>query len=287
MTTLGIGMALAGALAQDSTAGKSMSEVPAATASKPEPAPVTPSGNKAGVAPPAAKAEPATLAAPSNRQAVEEPAINSHIDKVSYASGVDLARDLKRQSGIMNVDLFMKALSDALAGRPLLMTDEEATATMKAFETEQKQDFQHAKMMVSERNRREAEAFFADNAKKEGVVTLPSGLQYKILKKGDGKIPALDDVVLCNYTGKLLDGTEIDSSYKRNEPTAVPLKGVIPGWTQALQIMPVGSKWQVFIPPQLAYGDKGTSAFGPNATLIFDVELLSIREMAQTARAAK
>jgi FKBP-type peptidyl-prolyl cis-trans isomerase len=119
------------------------------------------------------------------------------------------------------------------------------------------------------------------------VVTLPSGLQYKILKKGDGKIPTLDDVVLCNYRGTLLNGTEIDSSYKRKEPTAVPVKGVIPGWTQALQLMPVGTKWQMFIPPQLAYGDKASSAFGPNASLIFEVELLSIQEQAQTASVAK
>jgi FKBP-type peptidyl-prolyl cis-trans isomerase FklB len=287
MTTLGIGMALAMALAQDSPTDKNKSQAPEATVSKPESARATPSEKEAGSAHPAVKAESATPATPSNSPA-EEATINSHTDKISYASGVDLARDLKQSnSNSMNVNLFMRALTGALAGRPLLMTDEEVTATMKDFEAEQKQDLQHAKTMVAERNRREGEAFFAENAKKEGVVTLPSGLQYKILKKGDGKIPTLEDIVLCNYRGTLLDGTEVDSSYRRKEPTAVPVKGVIPGWTQALQIMPVGSKWQMFIPPQLAYGARAYTAFGSNATLIFEVELLSVQEKAETASAAK
>jgi FKBP-type peptidyl-prolyl cis-trans isomerase len=177
----------------------------------------------------------------------------------------------------------MRALTDTLAGKSLIMTDEEVAATVKTFDAEQKQDLQHAVMMVAERNKKAGEAFFAENAKKEGVITLPSGLQYKMLKKGDGKIPTLDDVVACNYTGKLVDGTEIDSSYKRKEPTLVPVKGVIPGWTQALQLMPVGSKWEMYIPSQLAYGEKGTPAFGPNTTLIFQVELLSIKDKTPVA----
>jgi FKBP-type peptidyl-prolyl cis-trans isomerase FklB len=185
----------------------------------------------------------------------------------------------------LNVDLLMRALTDALAGNKLIMTDEEVAAMVKTFEAEQKQGLQHARMMLSERNRREGEAFFAENAKKDGVVTLPSGLQYKILKKGDGKTPTLEDVVLCNYSGKLLDGTEIDSSYKRNEPTSVPVKGLIPGWMQALQLMPVGSKWQLFVPPQLAYGDKAGGPVPPYTTLIFEVELLSIQDKPQAATA--
>lgn len=214
----------------------------------------------------------------------DQPVINNHDDKISYATGADLARDIKRQGKAMNVDLFMRALNDGLAGRPLLMTDEEIAKTLNAFEQERREGFQHAKMMVAERNKRDGEAFFAENAKKDGVITLPSGLQYKILKKGDGKIPALEDVVVCNYTGKLLDGTEFDSSYKRKEPTAIPVKGVIPGWTQALQLMPVGTKWQMFVPPQLAYGENGTAVFGPNASVVFEVELLSIQD--KVAKAA-
>jgi FKBP-type peptidyl-prolyl cis-trans isomerase FklB len=229
---------------------------------------------------PAAKPEEKAVATAGGKtdQAVPPIVFQSQTDKLSYAFGINLARDLQRQKNNLNVDLLMRALTDALAGNKLNMTDEEVATTVKAFEVEQKQGQQHARMMLSERNLREGEAFFAENAKKEGVVTLPSGLQYKILKKGDGKIPTLEDVVLCNYTGKLLDGTEIDSSYKRKEPTAVPVKEVIPGWMQALQIMPVGSKWQIFVPPQLAYGDKAGGPVPPYATLIFEVELLSIQE---------
>ncbi len=122
-------------------------------------------------------------------------------------------------------------------------------------------------------------AFLAENKKKEGVVTLPSGLQYKVLQAGTGKKPIIDDIAVCNYRGTLVDGTEFDNSYKRGQPTAFPLKQVIKGWTEALQLMPVGSKWQLFIPPELAYGQHGTGdTIGPNATLVFEVELLSIRE---------
>jgi FKBP-type peptidyl-prolyl cis-trans isomerase FklB len=233
---------------------------------------------------PAVRSEPEP-ATPGKSQ--PEPTIQSRKDKISYAYGVDIIRDIQRQKNNLNVDLLMRAMNDAFAGNKLIMTDEEVVATLKTFEAEQKKDFEHARTMVSERNRRQGEAFFAENAKKEGVVTLPSGLQYKILKTGDGKLPTLEDTVLCNYRGTLLDGTEIDSSYKRKEPTAVPVKGVLAGWTQALQMMPVGSKWQLFIPPQLAYGDRPTPTFGPNSTLIFEVELLLIQDKPQTVGAVE
>ncbi len=237
------------------------------------------------------KDEPAVKAAVETKTTTnagaEEVVIQGRKDKMSYAFGASIGRDLKRQKDGLNVDLLLRALTDALNGKPLVMTDSEVAATLKQVEAEEKLDFEHAKMMISEKNRKAGETFFAENAKKEGVVTLPSGLQYKILKKGDGKIPTLTDTVVCNYRGTLLDGTEIDSSFKRKEPTAVPVNGVIPGWTQALQVMPVGSKWQMFIPPQLAYGDKGTPAFGPNSTLIFEVELLSIQDRPQTVGAVQ
>ena len=281
MMTFGTGVALlvGSAVAQETaTSYKSQQQAPAV--SKPEQTvPAAKPEQKA----PATKSEP-EAAAPSKGQP-GEPTIQSRKDKISYAFGVDMARDLQRQKDSLNVDLLMRALTDALAGKNLIMTDEEVAEAVKMFEAEHKQDLQHAKMMVSERNRKEGEAFFAENAKKEGVITLPSGLQYKMLKKGDGKIPTLDDVVLCNYTGKLLDGTEIDSSNKRKEPTAVPVKGVIAGWTQALQLMPVGSKWEMYIPPQLAYGGKDSAIFGPNTTIIFEVELVSIQEKTQTVGA--
>jgi FKBP-type peptidyl-prolyl cis-trans isomerase len=127
------------------------------------------------------------------------------------------------------------------------------------------------------KNKEQGAEFLAKNKTKEGVVTLPSGLQYKTLKEGNGKKPGLEDTVVCNYVGTLVDGTEFDSSYKRNQPVAFPVKGVIKGWTEALQLMPVGSKWQLFIPPELAYGAQGTGPIAPESTLIFEVELLSIK----------
>jgi FKBP-type peptidyl-prolyl cis-trans isomerase len=216
-----------------------------------------------------------------------EPTIQSRKDKISYAFGVDLGRDLRNQKNDLNVDLLLQALKDSLAEKPLLMTDDEVTATLKQLEAEQKQDYEHARKMIAEKNRRAGEAFFSENAKKEGVVTLPSGLQYKILKKGDGKTPTLDDKVVCQYKGTLLDGTEFDSSEKRGHAVTLPVKGIMPGWTQALQMMPAGSKWQLYIPPQLAYGEKIVNGIGPNAMLIFQVEVVSIQDKPQTAAAAK
>jgi FKBP-type peptidyl-prolyl cis-trans isomerase len=239
---------------------------------------------------PEVKAPPEAAAA-SVTQKVEPVVMQSRKDKISYAFGVDLARDIQRQKDEVNVDLMMRALTDTLAGKPLVMTDEEVKATLKKFEEEQKHDYEHAKSMIGERNKREGETFFSENAKKDGVVTLPSGLQYKILKQADGKKPAIDDQVVCHYRGMLVDGTEFDSSYKRNEPVTLPVRSIMAGWTQALQLMPVGSKWQIVIPPQLAYGEKIVAGLGPNATLIFEVELLSIKDKsqdkAQTASAAK
>jgi FKBP-type peptidyl-prolyl cis-trans isomerase FklB len=143
------------------------------------------------------------------------------------------------------------------------------------------QEKQQAKAAAEgDANKKEGDAFLAANKTKEGVVTLPSGLQYKILKEGNGPRPTASDSVVCNYKGTLINGTEFDSSYKRGEPATFPVTGVIKGWTEALQLMPVGSKWQLFIPPDLAYGPRGTPGgpIGPNATLIFEVELISIKD---------
>jgi len=133
----------------------------------------------------------------------------------------------------------------------------------------------------AERNLQDGESFLGRNKTEEGVVTLPSGLQYRVLRTGDGRKPGLDDKVVCHYRGTFIDGTEFDSSYKRNQPVTFPVKVVIKGWTEALQLMPVGSKWQLFVPASLAYGERGAGAIiGPNATLIFEVELLSVQESA-------
>jgi FKBP-type peptidyl-prolyl cis-trans isomerase len=233
----------------------------------------------------AAKTSNPTAATAENES--QAPAIRDRRDKISYAFGMDLARDLKRQKNDLNVDLLMQALRDSLAGKSLLMTDDEVSGALKQLEAEQKQDYEHARRMIGEKNRSAGEQFFSDNAKKDGVVTLPSGLQYKILKKGEGRTPTLEDKVVCQYKGTLLDGTEFDSTERRGHPITLPVKGIMAGWTQALQMMPAGSKWQLFIPPQLAYGDKIVNGIGPNATLVFEVEVVSIEEKQQTASAAK
>ena len=132
--------------------------------------------------------------------------------------------------------------------------------------------------LAGEANKHEGDAFLAANKTQEGVVTLPSGLQYKVLKEGTGPKPTASDSVVCNYRGTLLNNTEFDSSYKRGQPATIPVGGVIKGWTEALQLMPVGSKWQLFIPAELAYGPRGAGgSIGPNATLVFEIELLSIQ----------
>jgi FKBP-type peptidyl-prolyl cis-trans isomerase len=263
-------------------ASKGNQDQQAGAESKAQPVVPTHSKNEPEASPP--KNEAAAISAKSQ---AAEPTIQDRKDKISYAFGMDLARDLKRQENDLNVDLLMRALKDALANKPLLMTDDEVTATLKQLEAEQKQDYEHAKKMIAEKNRRAGESFFSENAKKEGVVTLPSGLQYKILEKGDGRTPTLDDKVVCQYKATLLDGTEFDSTEKRGHAVTLPVKGIMAGWTQALQMMPVGSKWQLFIPPQLAYGEKIVNGIGPNAMLIFELEVVSIEDKQQTASAAK
>jgi len=173
-------------------------------------------------------------------------------------------------------------LKDALTGGKTLLTDDEARAALTAAQAEVRAKQQEKMQQASAENKKEGDAFLAANKAKDDVVTLPSGLQYKILTAGTGPKPAASDTVVCNYRGTLINGTEFDSSYKRGQPATFPVGGVIKGWTEALQLMPVGSKWQLFIPADLAYGDRGAGAdIGPGATLIFEVELLSIQGKGQ------
>ena len=175
-------------------------------------------------------------------------------------------------------DILLQGLKDALAGGKSLLTDDEAKAALTALQADVSKRQQEQMQVAGEANKKEGEAFLAANKTKEGVVTLPSGLQYKILKQGTGPKPTASDSVVCNYRGTLINGTEFDSSYKRGQPATFPVGQVIKGWTEALQLMPVGSKWQLFIPSEMAYGPRGPGAdIGPNATLIFEVELLSIQ----------
>ena len=189
-------------------------------------------------------------------------------EKVSYIIGMDIGSNMKRQSIDVDPNIFAKGIKDALSGEKPLLTEQEIQETMIAFQRE-----------VMEKQKKRGEVFLAENKNKEGVKTLPSGLQYKVIKAGTGKIPKLNDTVTTHYRGTLIDGTEFDSSYKRGQPVSFPVSGVIPGWTEALQLMQEGAKWQLFIPSNLAYGERGAGGIiGPNATLIFEIELISIQE---------
>jgi FKBP-type peptidyl-prolyl cis-trans isomerase FklB len=199
-------------------------------------------------------------------------------DKESYSLGYQFGQTLKAQGLDVNLEVYTAAIRDALAGTKPLLSQEDMQKTVLDLQKRLTMARQKELKEKADKNLSEGRAFLEANKSKEGVVTLPSGLQYKILKAGEGKKPTEAETVEVNYRGTLIDGTEFDSSYKRNQSAAFPVKGVIKGWTEALQLMPVGSKWQLFIPPELAYGERGAGqAIGPNATLIFEVELLAIK----------
>ncbi len=198
-------------------------------------------------------------------------------DKVSYGIGVSMAKNLKTQKIEVNLDPLLQGLQDELKGGKLLMTDADLQATLGHFKQELMQKHAEAMKKAAADNQKEGDTFLAENKKKKDVKTLPSGLQYKIIKEGKGKKPKESDTVEVNYRGTLINNTEFDSSYKRGQPATLKVKDIIPGWREALQLMPVGSKWQLFIPAKLAYGEKGAGPIGPNSTLIFEVELLGIK----------
>ncbi|MGB8990227.1 MAG: FKBP-type peptidyl-prolyl cis-trans isomerase [Candidatus Sulfotelmatobacter sp.] len=209
-------------------------------------------------------------------------------EKFSYAVGMRtgqrMAESFKKQSVPYDSAVLARGLRDGLAGGKTLLTEEEAQAAIKAVQDEVGKQQMEKMQVEGAANKKEGDAFLAANKGKEGVVTLPSGLQYKILKAGTGPKPTASDTVVCNYRGTLINGTEFDSSYKRGQPVTFPVSGVIKGWTEALQSMPVGSKWQLFIPSDLAYGDRGAGAnIGPDSTLIFEVELVSIQDKSKEA----
>jgi len=245
---------------------------------------------------PAAKAAPAPAAgaqkAPASKTGqLAKPrtqpvlTLKTQKDKVSYALGANLGMNLHNQSVDVDTAIVLRGLKDALAGGKLLLTDDEAKAALTQLQTDLRNKQIEKMKEAADLNKKAGTYLLEANKAKEGVVTLPSGLQYKILTAGTGPKPAATDTVSCNYRGTLLDGTEFDSSYKRGQPASFSVAGVIKGWTEALQLMPVGSKWQLFIPSDLAYGDRGAdprSGIGPGATLIFEVELLSIQDKAKS-----
>jgi len=254
------------------------------------PAQQTPAANPPSTSPAAAK--PATAGKPAQTPAAKTGAATTKTqapltlktpkDKASYAIGMNIGKNLKRDSVEIDPAVLSRALRDVLTGNKLLLTDEEAKAALTALQTEVRAKEEAKVKAAAVENKKTGDAFLAANKTKEGVVTLPSGLQYKIIKAGTGPKPAAEDTVLCHYRGTLVDNTEFDSSYKRGEPLKIPVGGVIKGWTEAIQLMPVGSKWQLYIPADLAYGDRGApgSPIGPNSALIFDVELISIEPKA-------
>jgi len=200
-------------------------------------------------------------------------------DKQSYAMGMNLGLGLHRQGMTLDPALVARGMKDAMTGSKTALSEDEARVVIQKLQGDVRQKMEAKSKEEGSANRKVGEDFLAANKTKEGVVALPSGLQYKILTAGTGPKPAATDTVSCNYRGTLINGKEFDSSYKRGQPASFPVSGVIKGWTEALQLMPVGSKWQLFIPADLAYGDRGAGQdIGAGETLIFEVELLSIGE---------
>jgi FKBP-type peptidyl-prolyl cis-trans isomerase len=275
---LAIGLASAdAALAQQPSSTSGSQQAPAATA------PVKPTtGAQSSTAPksgqtPAAK-RPATPAAP----------LQTAKQKASYAIGMNIGKGLKKDEVDVDAASLARGIRDAISGNKSLLTDEEAKTALMALATDVRAKQQAKLDQIAAVNKKEGDAFLAANKAKDGVVALPSGLQYKIEKEGNGPKPTAADSVTCNYRGTLIDGKEFDSSYKRGQPLTIPVSGVIKGWTEAMQLMPVGSKWQLFIPSDLGYGNQAMGQdIQPGSTLIFEVELLSIAPKAEIMPAAK
>jgi FKBP-type peptidyl-prolyl cis-trans isomerase FklB len=206
--------------------------------------------------------------------------LNTQKEKVSYALGMQMGGDFHKQDLDLDIPTFVKGLEASYKGSKTLLTEDEMHAALAEAKTEYQKKQAALREEKAQVTLKEGEKFLAENKNKEGVVTLPDGLQYKILEQGKGNKPRLHDHVLCNYRGMLLDGTEFDSSARHNGPATFPIRGVLPGWEEALLMMPAGSKWQLFIPPNLAYGEQGAKSINvpPNATLIFELELVAVKD---------
>jgi FKBP-type peptidyl-prolyl cis-trans isomerase FklB len=224
---------------------------------------------------PAAKPKSATTAGAKTAVPLT---LKTQKEKFSYALGMNLGTGLHKQAIPVDPAILARGLKDAMAGGKMLMNEDEARAIMKGMQEEMQKKQLEEMHAAGAPNRKIGEDFLAANKTKEGVTTLPSGMQYKILTAGTGPKPSAADTVVCNYRGTFIDGKEFDSSYKRGEPATFAVNGVIKGWVEALQLMPVGSKWQLFIPSEMAYGDRGMgNDIPPGTTLIFEVELMSIQ----------
>src|SRR2546426_3414867 len=209
--------------------------------------------------------------------AEDKPAFKDPKEKSSYSIGANWGNSLKRQEVEVDLEAMIRGLKDGLAGKSTL-TDQELKEALTALNQEIRTKMEEKRKALGETNKREGEKFLTENKNKLGVITLPSGLQYQVLVEGSGESPKSNDVVTANYRGTLIDGTEFDSSSKNGQPLVRPANMLIKGWTEALQLMKPGAKWQLFIPPELAYGERGAGAqIGPNATLIFEMELVSFK----------
>lgn len=216
----------------------------------------------------------------ASQQAVAEETVklNTEKDKISYSIGMDIGNSFKGRGMDVDIELVYKGLEHSFNGKETAVSLDESRKILMEYGRKMREKEMAKSSQSSDANKQEGDAFLAGNGKKDGVVTLPSGLQYKVIEKGDGASPSIDDTVETHYRGTLIDGTEFDSSYKRGQPAVFPVKGVIAGWTEALQLMKVGAKWQLFIPSDLAYGERGSMPkIGPNSTLIFDIELLGVK----------
>jgi FKBP-type peptidyl-prolyl cis-trans isomerase FklB len=229
-------------------------------------------------------AKSSTGAAAQHHAAAAPLVLKTDKDKQSYAIGMNIGKSIHRDGVDVDPNILLRGMKDALAGGKTALSDDEAKSVMTNLQANMRKEQAEKAQQAGDANKKAGDAFLAANKTKDGVVTLPSGLQYKILTEGTGPKPTATDTVVCNYKGTLLDNSEFDSSYSRNQPLTIPVSGVIKGWTEALQLMPVGSKWQLFIPSDLAYGPQAKGPIGPNSTLIFEVQLLSIQEKKEPAK---
>ena len=221
----------------------------------------------------ARKGEANTPAEPAGAKAVT---LATDLEKVSYSIGAQIGQNFKRQAIEINLDVMVQGIKDALAGGQLALGEDEMRQIMSDFMQRNMAKMQELRKAEAGKNLAEGNAFLEANKSKPGVKVLPSGLQYRVIREGTGKTPTANDRVKTNYAGRLIDGTEFDSSYKRGEPAEFAVKGVIPGWTEALQLMKEGGKWELYIPANIAYGERGNRGIPPNSTLVFDIELLAV-----------
>jgi FKBP-type peptidyl-prolyl cis-trans isomerase FklB len=210
-------------------------------------------------------------------QAAEKIELKDQKERESYSFGYQFGQALKAQGIDLDLDTYLSGVRDALSAKEPSMSADEIRAAINGVQQRVMAEREKALKEQSEKNLSAGKSFLAENGKKEGVKMLPSGLEYRIIAEGDGPIPKPDEIVTVHYRGSLLDGTEFDSSYKQGEPVTFPLQGIIAGWSEVLQLMKTGSKWQIFLPPELAYGERSPGpAIPPNSTLIFEIELIAV-----------